>query len=458
MVNTVLSNTATSKRTARLRWAASCIGAALALGASPAGAIGLREAYEAALRNDPAFRMHFYENEAAKENRIMGRASLLPQVGASYNASRVRADLTITAGGVERAPTYPRYISRGANIQLRQPLVNFEALARFKQTIATTNESQARFEANTTELALRVMGAYTDVLFAADQLELVKAQRTTYTEQMKVNNRLFEKGEGTKTDMLEIQARLDLSEAQVLEGEDNLRANRTTLEGLIGMDPGVLDPLIPDFKFDKDKPASFDEWRALALEHNDELRSARFTIEAAKQEINKARAGHAPRLDFVASYGRSDSETITTVDQNQLNRSIGIQLNIPLYQGGYVNAASRQAVAGLERAKANLDAKTNAVTLELRKAHNLVVSSVAKVQALVKATESGTLLTKATEQSVRGGVRINLDLLNAEQQLAQSKRDLQQARYSYLLGVLRLRAAAGMLSGDDLREVAAYFR
>ena len=443
---------------ARLRWAAAGVAAALALGCAPASAIGLREAYDAALRNDPQYRMHFYENQAAKESRVIGRAGLLPSVAATYNASRVRADLTITSNGIERPETHPRYISRGANIQLRQSLVNFDALARYKQGNASANESDARFKANTAEVALRVMGAYTDVLFASDQLELVKAQRAAYTEQMKVNKRMFEKGEGTRTDMLEIQARLDLSEAQVLEAEDNVRATRTTLEGLVGMDIGTLDPLVPDFRFDKDKPAPFEEWRALALANNAELQSARFTIEAAKQEINKARAGHAPRLDLVASYGRSDSETITTVDQNSLNRSIGIQLNIPLYQGGYVNAVSRQAAAGLERAKANLDAKTNNVMLELRKSHNLVLSSVAKVEALVKATESGSLLIKATEQSVKGGVRINLDLLNAEQQLAQSRRDLAQARYAYLLGVLRLRAAAGMLDNDDLLEVAAYFR
>lgn len=441
-----------------LRVAASTIGALLMLSAGNASAINLQQAYEAALKNDPTYRMNFYENEAGKENRIAGRAGLLPNINANYNASKVRSDLTTTLSGGRESETQPRYISRGAQIQLRQPLVNLEALARYFQAVATTKESAARFEQQTADVALRVIGAYTDALFAEDQLALVKAQNTTYVEQMKVTQRLFDKGEGTRTDVLEVQARLDLSNAQLLEATDNLRNARQTLESMVGIDIGTLAPLAPDFKLKDDKPAPFEEWRKIALTNNGELKAARFAVEAAKQEINKVRAGHAPRLDFVASYGRSDSETITTVGQDALNRSVGIQLNVPLYQGGYVNAISRQAVASHERAKSNLDVKTNTVLLELRKAHSVVVSSGAKVDALIKATESGNLLAKATSQSIKGGVRINLDLLNAEQQLATAKRDLAQARYAYLVGVLRLRAASGTLTGDDLREVAAYFR
>lgn len=428
----------------------------LAWGVS-AQAISLQEAYDAALQNDPAYRVHFYENEAAKENRIIGRSTLLPNVAANYSASRNRADLTQVFSGRESL-SHPRYMSRSAQVQFRQPLINLEALARYRQGVATSQEGAARFKARTAELALRVMNAYTDVLFAEDQIALIKAQRDVYMEQMKVNKRMFENGEGTRTDVLEVQARLDLAEAQLLEAEDNRRAARLTLEGIVGKDIGTLDPLTSDFRFVEEQPAPFDEWRKLALENNPDLKAARFTIEAAQQELNRARAGHAPRIDFVASYGRSDSETISTLNQDSLNRTIGIQLNVPLYQGGYVNAVSRQAGAGLGRAKAGLDAKTNEVLLELRKAHNLVVSSVAKIGALVKATESGKLLSKATEQSIKGGVRINLDLLNAQQQLAGSQRDLAQARYAYLLGVLRLRAAAGTLTGDDLRAIAAYFR
>jgi protease secretion system outer membrane protein len=137
---------------------------------------------------------------------------------------------------------------------------------------------------------------------------------------------------------------------------------------------------------------------------------------------------------------------------------VGIQLNVPIYSGGQVSGLTRQAVASRERAKADLDRRTNLVMVELRKAHSTLQSSAARVDALNKAVNSSTLLMRATEQSIKGGVRINLDLLNAQQQQATSQRDLAQARYSYLLATLRLRAAAGTLTGDDVRKLSAYFK
>lgn len=453
---TIVFTPFTCKTGARLRRGAAGLGVLLALYAGGAGAMDLQQAYDAALRHDPTYRMNFYESEAGKESRIIGRAGLLPNVSGSYSEIKNRTDLTQRAGTREIV-THPNYTSRGAAVQLRQPLINLDAYARYRQGVAQANESAARFEFNKDEVALRVVGAYVEALYANDQLNLARAQRNAFAEQMKVNNRLFEKGEGTRTDMLETQARLDLAEAQVLEAEDALTAARNTLEGVVGMPVDRLAALSPAFSVEPIDPASFDDWRRLAIENNPDLKAARFAVEAAQQEVNQARAGHAPRLDLVASYSKSDSESLTTRDQESLNRSVGIQLNVPIYSGGQVSAVARQAVAGRERARADLDRRTSIVMVELRRAHSVVLSSVARVEALVKAVSSGQLLVKATEQSIRGGVRINLDLLNAQQQLAASQRDLAQARYSYLLGLLRLRAAAGTLTSEDVYRVARYF-
>jgi protease secretion system outer membrane protein len=441
-----------------LRGIAAAVGALCALHAGSAGAISLQQAYEAALKNDPAYRMNFYENEYGKENRIIGRASLLPSVSASYSASRNRADIIAHDTLNNSSTIHPNYMSRSTIVQLRQPIVNLEAIARYRQGKVQTEQSAAQFEANSGEVALRVVGAYSDALFAGDQLALSKVQRDMYIEQQKVNQRLFEKGEGIKTDTLETQARLDLAEAQLLEAQDNLTAQRNNLEGVVGMEVGTLDKLSPDFRFDTLPQTSFEQWKAIALANNYDLQAARLAVESARLEIGKQRAGHAPRLDLIATYSKGDAETLNTYTQDTVNRSIGIQLNVPIYAGGAVSATTRQAVASHERAKADLEVKTNKVLIELRKAYDLTVSSVARVGALVKATESGKELMKATEQSIKGGVRINLDLLNAQQQLFTSQRDLAQARYSYLLGILRLRAAAGTLDGSSVREVAAYFR
>lgn len=443
-------------KTARGRLAGCCFGLMLALHAGSAAAISLQDAYQAALKHDPTFRMHYFENEAGKESRILGRSLLLPNVVGSYSKTKNETDLTQRQGN-RVIVTHPDYTGSSAVVQVRQPLFNLEAWARYRHGVAQTKESAARFETHKDDVAVRVLGAYVDVLFATDRINLVKAERSAFVEHMKVTKRLFEEGEGTKTDMLEVQARLDVVEAKLLEAQDELATARNTLEGVIGMPFDSVDSLKPEFRVDPLIPGSFEAWRDLALNNNPDLKAAKLSIEVAQQEVNRARAGHAPRLDLVASYGKNDSESITTLGQEAVTKSVGIQLNVPIYSGGQVSAGARQAVALRERAKADLDRRTSLVMVELRKAHNIALSSVAKVDALVKAVGSGNLLITATEQSIKGGVRINLDLLNSQQHLAETQRDLAQARYSYLLGLLRLKAASGLLTDEDVFKVAKYF-
>ena len=429
--------------------------------AAPAQALSLQQAYEAALRNDPTYRMRIQESVASKEQAIVARAGLLPNVSASYNFSRNVADQTTiqqTPLGIAETTRHPRYLSRSTTVQLRQPILNLDAYYRYRQGKVQAAQGLEALEAGTDEVALRVARAYMDVLFAQDQVALSKVQRDMYKEHRAVNQHLFEKGEGTRTDMLETQARYDLAEAQLIEAEDNLVAARDTLQGVIGMDPGNLDTLGDNFRPVALTPGSYEEWEKLALENNNTLAATRLAVESARLDIGRNRAGHAPRLDFVATYNKGDNESLNQFGTVSTNRQIGVQLNVPIYSGGSVNAATRQAAATYARAQAERDVRTNDILVELRKAHSVVESSSRKVDALLKAVESAKLLMTATEQSIKGGVRINLDLLNAQQQLFTSQRDLAQARYGYLLGVLRLRAASGTLDSQVVREIAAYFR
>jgi protease secretion system outer membrane protein len=436
------------------------LAAALLAWSGAAGAVSLMDAYQAALQNDPQYRMSFYENESAKENAVLGRSALLPQVSASWSASRNIADLEQlynTAQGPVTVPSQPRYISRSAAVQLRQPILNLDGVVRYKQGKVQTAQGAKLFEAGTSDVTLRVVGAYADALFAEDQVSLSRVQRDLYAENQKVNEHLFEKGEGTKTDMLETQARLDLAEAQLVEALDNASAARNTLAGVIGMDPGALDKLGDGFHFEELPLKKFEDWRALTLERNPQLAAARLSVENSRLEISRNKAGHMPRVDFIAGYSKDDSASLQSYTQNSVNRSLGVQVSIPIYQGGAINAQTRQAAANWNRAQADLDNRTNTLLVDLRRAFDLVQNSVAKITALEKAVSSGKQLMTATEQSIKGGVRINLDLLNAQQQLYTSQRDLAQARYQYLLGLLRLRASAGTLDRSAVQQVAAYF-
>jgi protease secretion system outer membrane protein len=433
---------------------AALVALGLALHGGNAAALGLLDAYQAALQNDPQYRAAFYAGEAGKENRILGRSTLLPQISGAVNASQNRT--TITDAGFK--PRASDYISRSSNVQLRQPLLNLDSWARFKQGAAQSEYAAAQFESQQQEVIVRVVNAYFDVLFKGDLLKLAEAQRDTLAEQRKVNDRLFKGGEGTATDMLETQARLDAAEAAVLETKDALNVARDTLANVIGSDPGVLEELSPDFRIRPADTVSFEAWKNIALERNPDIKALTAGVEVAHQEINKARSGHAPRVDFVAVYARNSSDSIQTINQDSVVRSLGVQVNIPLYSGGAVNAQSRQAVANQEKARADLQSQKDKVLLELHRDYDALMSGGARIDALLKSVASSELLIKATEKSVQGGVRINLDVLNAKQQLYVAQRDLAQARYNYLLNTLRMRAAVGTLSADDVREMAPYFR
>lgn len=422
------------------------------------GAIGLQQAYQDALHNDPTYQGAFYDSQAGKEYVNIGRSALLPNLSGDFERNKNRADISTLGSGNQTYLTHPIYYGEVAMLNLRQPLFSPESLARYRQGVAQTNYSARQFDFQGQELALRVAGAYFDALFAHDQVLLSTAQRDVYVEQRHINDRMLERGEGTKTDMLETQAKLDLSEAQLLESKDNEVTARDTLAGVVGHEVIGLDSLRPNFPIKSLEPRDFAGWKILALDHNSELAAQKFVIESSQHEIQKDRAGFLPRLDLVASYGRQNDNSINTYHQQALVRTVGIQLTVPLYSGGAVSATARQAVAVHEHAKVDLIAKTDKVMIDLRKQYNLVLSSVGRIEALFKAVSSGELLTVATKESIKGGVRINLDLLNAQQQLYTAKRDLAQALYGYLLGTLRLRAAAGILSADDMQEMSMYFR
>lgn len=428
------------------------VGAGIVLHSGSAAALNLMDAYDAALKNDAAFRSARYASEAGAENRILGRSNLLPSVSANYSGGKNHSD--IDYGGRK---SQQDYISRNLSLQVRQSLFNFDSWSRYKQGNLQADYSEAVFMSEQQQVAIRVVGAYVEVLFKQDQLALAKAERDMYLERMKVNDRLYAKGEGTVTDMLETRARLDVAEGAVLEAQDNLAATRTTLEHIIGQDAGVLAPLTSEFSAPSLDMLSFDAWKQVMLERNPDLKAKLISIDLNQQEVNKARAGHMPRVDVTASLSKSVSDSVTTIDQEYKTRSIGFQVTIPLYSGGAVNASTRQAVANREKARADADAEVSKQLEELRKDYDILVSSVPRIAALSKAVKSGESLVTATEQSIKGGVRINLDLLDAQRQLSATRRDLAQMRYTYVITYLRLRAAAGILSIDDVRAMAGYF-
>ena len=426
-----------------------------------ANALNLIQAYEAALSNDPEFRIALKENEAGQASRVVGRAAVLPQVSASiYQAS---TDSKIAGPAYLNGPnviTNRAYPANNTVVQLTQPLINLEALARYRLGHAQADLSDARFMYRSQDLLVRVLQAYTDVLYAQDQLTFTVAERDAKKEQLTVNKRMLEKGEGTITDKLETQASYEMSEAQVIEAQDNVELAKRKLEVLIGNPISSLSAvrkLSNQFRVIPLVPSAFELWKETALASNPEIRAQSHNIEVNRQDYQRNRAGHYPVLSGIASWNQAKSYTVSTIYQDTNTSSVGVQLTIPIFSGGEVTGRTSQARANFEKSQAEFDAVTNTVITELRKQYDLVISSQKKVMALTRAVESASELVKAMRKSIQAGQRINLDALIADRGLANAQRDLSQARYAYLLATLRLKQQAGTLTVEDLEQVATNF-
>lgn len=423
--------------------------------AGPVQAMGLLEAYDLAIRNDPTFHAAIEERAAGEENRALGRSALLPTLSWNYNNSRNESEVTQASTRTDRD-----YRSYAATLTLQQPLLDYEAYARFRQGAAQALFSDERFRSKIQYLAVRVLSAYSQALLAQERIELSRAQKRAFSERLQLNQRLLEGGEGTRTDVLETQARLSMAVAEEIEAHDNQDAALRELEAMLGEPLQVeqLAPLVAHFVILPLEPQRFESWRELALANNPELASQHHALTAAEYEVERKRAGHLPKLSLYASSRQTSSDSESTYNQKYDTNSVGIQLTVPLFAGGSVSASTRQAARQLSQAQYELDAQTATTLVDLRKQYNLNSSAAAKVRAYEMAVESAGALVQATQKSVSGGERVNLDVLDAEQQLFSAKRDLAEARYAYLLARVQLKYYAGLLNEGDLRQVAGYFR
>ena len=421
-------------------------------------AMSLLDAYEAALQHDPTYRSAYHENEAGQQAEAIGLASLLPNLSITHTQNRSSGTITgktQTGQSVSDVVTFDSQIS---SLTLRQPLINLEAVASYRIGKAQANSSRAKFTGRSQQLIVRLVEAYIETLLAQDHVKLAEAQLTSLEELKRVNERMLIKGEGTTTDVLETQSKHAIAQARVIEANDELEGAQLKLEAIIGQKINQLDRLSDAFNTHAIQLQDYDNWYALALERNAELMTQRHAVTSGKEEIRKSFAGHTPRVDLVASLSKNNRGSFITRNQDAELGTIGVEVNFPLYAGGRVNALTAQAKANHARAEADLDAVTDKVLVELKKQYNLLKSGVKKIESLELAVKSAELLVDATEKSIRGGIRINLNLLDAQQQLYTAQRDLSRARFDYLLAYLRLQLAAGTLVLDDLRNIASYFK
>ena len=423
-------------------------------------AMGPFDIYEQALRNDPVFLGALKEREAGLENRIIGRAGLLPRVGYNYNKGRNSSKATYLNEHRQNQTDDRHYNSYGSTLTLQQPLIDYEAYAAYRKGVAQSLFADEAFRGKSQQLLVRVLEHYTKALFAQDQIDIALARKKAYEQQFQQNEQLFHQGEGTRTDILEAESRYELATAEEIEARNEQDASLRELGALMGVsviDIADLAPLDPHFQTFSLQPANYDTWHEMAVANNPNLASQRQAVEVARYEVERNRAGHLPKISAFASVRQNESESGNTYNQRYDTNTIGIEVNVPLYAGGGVSASTRQASRSMEQAEYELDGKTRETLIELRRQFNACLSGVSKLRAYQKALTAAEALVVSTRQSILGGERVNLDALNAVQLLFTTRRDLAQARYDYLMAWTRLHYYAGTLNEQDLARVDEAF-
>ena len=425
----------------------------------PAGAMDLRQAYDAAYANDASIRASRAGAQASRERLPQAEAQRLPNV--SFNAGRNYNDLTSKTRSFLGQPvtTESQYYSGSQTLSVRQPLYRPYIAALVRQAQAQANDADASLEKDEQSLVVRVGEAYFDALLARDQLSLVGAQKATYTTQLDAAKKSLAAGSGTRTDIDEAQARLDPTLAQELEAQQSVEFTRRRLETLTGQSLDTLASLdVERFTPSAPAPAGVEAWIERAEQASPELESLRAQLEAARQEIDKAEAGHKPTLDVVAQWARSSSDSVTNVNSRYDNKTIGLQLSVPLYSGGYVNSTVRQAVAAHERAREVLEATRRDLGVRVHREFRGMTEGVLRIGALEQAVRSAQQAVLSNRKSFEAGSRTTLDVLNAEQQKTAALRDLAQARYVYLVSRLRLLSLAGEDRQASVAQVNAWLK
>ncbi len=421
-----------------------------------AGAQDLMQVYQDALKYDAQYAAARHALNAGREKLPQGQALLLPNVNLSGSATGTTID-SEPRNSPPPAAFNRDFSAYGYTIAFTQPIYRPQNRLQATQAEYLVKQAEAVFGQAGQDLILRVAQAYFDILASQDTLTLVGAQKAAISEQLAQAKRNFEVGTATITDTHEAQARFDLVVAQEIAAQNDLETKRRALQQLTGKEYTALKPLRADVKLAPPNPAGMQNWADLAEKQSYPVQIQEAGTEIAQLEAKRSTAAHLPTVDFIASYGYTSQtgSSIAASGTNVSSGTIGVQLGVPLYQGGALSSREREAAALYEKSRQDLENARRASVLGSRQAYLAVINGIAQVGALNQALVSSQSALESNRLGYEVGVRINIDVLNAQQQLFSTRRDLAIARYNTITNHLRLKAAAGSLREDDLREVNA---
>jgi len=426
----------------------------LAISAAFAGsaqAQSLMSLYETARGYDAAYKAAQSQYTANLSKGDQAKALLLPTIGLSANVNKTEVELLAAAQTVTSQ-------SKAATLSASQPLYRPANFANYQQGMRQLELASVQLKAAEQDLMVRLSQAYFDVLVSRESLDFVKAQKVAVAEQLAAAKRNFEVGTSTITDTREAQARYDLVLAQEIAADNDLRIKRLALNQLVGLNNIEPKSLSSKAKLSGPDAQSLEQWVQQSAEQNPTVIQSRAALDIAKLETSKAEAGHKPTLDLVAGYTPTRYKNGKGINTSQIDsntNSVTLSFNMPLFAGFATQNRIKETVALEDKARSDLDAAERNVAQATRSAFFGLQSGLGQVNALQAAEASSQSALDANKLGYQVGVRINIDVLNSQSQLFQTKRDLAKARYDVLLGQLKLRQAAGTLTEADLASINA---
>jgi len=427
--------------------------------ASTSQAQSLVDMYEMAKGYDAGYQAAKSQYEANLAKADQGKAALLPTLNLGGGATRSNLEIH-GINGANVTPQDRYYTTQTAGLNASQPLYRPANLAAYQQSQKALEIAQATLNQAEQDLIVRTTQAYFEVLAAQQSLTFVQAQKAAVAEQLASAKRNFEVGTSTITDTREAQARYDLVIAQEIAADNDLRVKKVALELLVGKAGAAPLSLSAQAKLPPVTGANAEEWIAQGEQSHPAIQQARVNLDIAKLETSKAEAGHKPTVDFTLGYNVqkniNGAVTFAANAQNQATvTSAGITANLPIFAGFATQNRIRETLALEDKARNDLDSAQRQVAQATRTAYLGLQSGLSQVQALEAAEASSQAALDANKLVYQVGVRINIDVLNSQSQLYQTKRDLSKARYDVLLGQLKLRQASGTLKAEDLQSINA---
>ena len=416
----------------------------------PAWAEDIITSYQLAAESDPTLRAAEAARNASLEVAPQSLANLLPQLGFDGRVSRDRFHPRNDGDG---RTTY--YTNKNYRVQLRQAVYQRADFIQLKQADSIIAQANAEYEAAVQELILRVATRYFAVLGAQDNVDFVKADKSAVGRTLEQARQRFDVGLSSITDVADAQARYDLVISDEISAENLLADTYEALRELTGQPQKHLARLKTEIPLKAPEPAFQDEWVTTALDQNLNVLAAEAATESARQEIQIQRSGHYPTVDVTADWEYKDNQFGGVVPLERNDSSIGVQFNLPIYQGGRVVSRTRESRYRFQEAQELLEQQRRATEREARNNYRGVLTNISKVKALQQAVISNETLQDAAEAGFEVGTRTIVDVLDAQRELLRARRDYARSRYDYLLDSLRLKQSAGILSEEDLVMINA---